>query len=318
MKILPLLLVLLAISMAVFAQAPAALSGTRTFTTPAANTAQHRYFDALQTARTTYAAELEPAIKSVLAKGALDDANVINDLKKQLLAGAMPAIPGADLKVSAGNSARDRFERTVAVAQRQYATELQPPLKAAMAAGQLDEANAISLELKGLSVVAAAPAVAIAAKPPVGVTSKPLAPGVQFTRYPLHDSQKDGSAYGGYVPYTELGKPLGASHTIKSISKWEKELEENAVVSGFIRIDKPGSYDFKSESGYDRNELLIDGKIVCKFRDGEKTIATVELTAGLHQIVSVAYAHATKEVRVTWKPPGAAALTDIPNNILFR
>jgi hypothetical protein len=106
----------------------------------------------------------------------------------------------------------------------------------------------------------------------------------------MHPSQKDGNKYAGYVPLADLGKPIGAPRTVPTVSGWTKQVDENAVVAGLLRIDQRGTYQFRTSSGYDRNELLLDGKVVCKFRDGENKVATVELRIGLLPIVSVGYA----------------------------
>ncbi len=262
-------------------------------------------------------AELESSVKAAMAAGSLDEANAINDLRKVLEAGGMPK-PGQTFKTPHANDARGRFEKGVANAQRQYAADLQTSLKAAMAAADLNEANAINAELKGVAATAAAPAVAAAAStpPPLGTaTAGHSASGLLLTRYAMHPSQKDGNRYTGYVPYAELGKPLAAPKTIRTVSEWTKDVNENAVVSGLIRIDQPGRYEFRTTSGYDRNELLIDDKIVCKFKDGENKAASVDLRPGLLPIVCVGYAHSTTEVRVQWKPPGAADFSDIPSTL---
>ena len=294
-----------------------ALTGDRTFQSPAATASQQRYFESLQRERAAYGAELEPAIKAALAAGSLDDANAISEMKKRLEAGGMPATAGQVFKTARANEARTRFEKAVAAAQRRYAADLQPTLKAAMAAGQLEQANAINAELKALGATAIAPMVAVAASTPqpLGSATGRTAAGLLLTRYPMHPSQKEGNKYEGYVPHTELGKPLAAPRTIRTVSGWSKPVEENAVAAGLLRIDQPGSYEFRTDSGYDRNELLIDGNVVCKFRDGSNKVGRVELRAGLLPVVSVGYAHSTTEVRVQWKPPGAAEFADLPSNL---
>ena len=113
-----------------------------------------------------------------------------------------------------------------------------------------------------------------------------------------------------------MGKPKGAARTLKSISPWTKEKDENAVVSGYIRIDQPGTYTFRTRSDFDRNELIIDGQVVCKFRDGENKPGSIELTAGLVPFISVGYALATTFVMVEWMPPGQADWDVIPSNLL--
>jgi len=143
-------------------------------------------------------------------------------------------------------------------------------------------------------------------------------PGLTFWRFPVQPEQVTANRYDGYVPYEKFGKPLKAPRTLKSISKWEKAEGENAILTGYIQIDKPGTYGFRTGSGYDRNELLINGAVVCKFRDGENQGQTVHLPAGLLPIVSVAYVLSTKEVRVQWMPPGQTTWSDIPDKLLFH
>jgi hypothetical protein len=298
--------------------AGAALTGDRTLQSPSATDAQRRYMGTLQQARTTYASELEPALKAAMTAGSLDEANAINELKKSVEAGGMPATAGQNFKTGSADGARSRFEKAVVAAQRQYAVDLNQALKAAMAAGQLNEANAINGELKALGEAALVPTVAVAAATPAplgAATAGRSAQGLLLTRYPMHPSQKDGNKYAGYVPLADLGKPIGAPRTVPTVSGWTKQVDENAVVAGLLRIDQRGTYQFRTSSGYDRNELLLDGKVVCKFRDGENKVATVELRIGLLPIVSVGYAHSTTEVRVQWKPPGATDFSDLPSNL---
>jgi hypothetical protein len=291
----------------------ATLTGVPTFKTAPALTAQKHYFDSLQQLRKAYAQELEPTIKTAMAGGSLEEANAINNLKKQLESGGMPATSGQTFKTPKANEARIHFESGLANVQRQYVVELQPALKAAMASGLLEEANGINAELKGLAATEITPTIGVPTTVPLGAaTSGRSAEGLLITRYPKHPSQIEGDKRGGYVPYTELGKPLGAAKTIHTVSSWSKALNENAVVAGFIHITQPGVYGFRTVSGWDRNELLIDGKTVCKFRDGENKEETVELRAGVLPIVSVAYYCATDSVHVQWKPPGAESYSDIP------
>ena len=148
--------------------------------------------------------------------------------------------------------------------------------------------------------------------PPVHVAG----PGLTLLRFGLHKSQLDMGKGTGYVHYSEFGPPLKAPRTVYEISKWVKENEdENALLTGYIKIDKAGSYSFRTNSNWDRNELIIDGKIVCKFRDLDQVLP-VELPAGLLPIVLVGYAKLTKEVTVQWIPSGQTKWMDIPKNLL--
>ena len=315
-KFLPLLFI--SWSGALSADAPAtqspASTGARVFMTPAATTAQTAYIATVAAAGQKFSVELETAGKAALAAGNLDEANAINAVRQDL-AITRQALSGLMFKTAQANQARIRYETAVAAAQKQYVAGLQSALKSAMTAGNLTESNTIDAELKALAASAAIPA----AVPPVPFgQSLRVSRGLQIVRYKMHSTQTPGQNYEGYVPYTDLGKPLGAPKTQRSISSWTKEIDENAVVSGLIKIDKPGLYEFRTDSDFDRNELLVNGEIVCKFRDGSNKTGTVELPAGMIPIISVGYAVRTKEVRVHWRPPGQAEWSAIPNDLLYR
>lgn len=288
-----------------------ALNGQRLFTTPAAANAQQTYGAALATARSTYSVELEKAMKAALASADLEEANAIRAARQTLTTAAIPPT-GQVFKTSLANQALRRFEAAVSAAQKVYARDLTTALKAAMAAGNLDESNGINSEIKAILTVAAAPASKFAPKP-IGQPSQ-TSRGVSIVRYPVHPTQSDN--YTGNIDIDQMGKPKGAARTLKSISPWTKEKDENAVVSGYIRIDQPGTYTFRTRSDFDRNELIIDGQVVCKFRDGENKPGSIELTAGLVPFISVGYALATTFVMVEWMPPGQADWDVIPSNLL--
>ena len=286
-------------------------SGQRLFITPAAANAQQIYGAALATARNSYSAELENAMKAALASTDLEEANAIRAARQALTTTAIPPT-GQVFKTSLANQALKRFEAAVTAAQKVYARDLTTALKAAMAAGNLDESNSINAEIKSLLTIAAAPPSKFAPKS-IGQPSQ-TSRGVSIVRYPSHPSQFDN--YTGNIDVSQLGKPKGAARTLKSISPWTKEKDENAIVSGYIRIDQPGTYTFRTNSAFDRNELIIDGQVVCKFRDGEKKPGTAELAAGLIPFVSVGYALATTDVMDEWMPPGQADWSVIPSTLL--
>ena len=154
-------------------------------------------------------------------------------------------------------------------------------------------------------------------------TSKPgevkiVGPGLTLLRYGLHPSQVKADKGTGYVHYSQFGKVVKAPKTLTSISNWKKPVEENAVLTGYLEIEKDGEYHFRTDSDWDRNELIVDGKIVCPFRDGSNKAGSVQLKAGLVPIVSVAYVIETKDTRVQWMPPGKTEWSDIPNKALKR
>jgi len=299
-----------AVAQAVPAAAP---TGKRAFTTPAAVAAQNTYTAGLKAARLKYSTELEQAVKAALTAGNLDDANAITAMREKITADSLPVTNGP-FKTSQANEARVHYDMAVTAAQRQYGRDLQLALKQAMAAANLAESNEINAELKTL-VALLATASPSAAPPPIGQSTQ-KARGLEIVRYRRHPSQSSGDGYNGYVSIADLGKPIGAPHTVKSLSSWTKNVDENAVVSGFIKIDKPGLYEFRTDSGFDRNELVINGQIVCKFRDGVNKEASIELSAGLIPITSIGFATHTAETRIQWKPPGQADWSAIPNELL--
>ncbi len=296
----------------------AALTGARAFATPDAVTAQKTYSTGMTAARLKYVTELDQAMKVAMAAGNLEDANAIHATQQKLTAASLPMTTGP-FKTSQANEARLRYEAANTTVQRQYGRDLQQALKGAMSAANLTEANEINGEIKALVALLTpsnpptAPATS-AAQPPIG-QSAPKARGLEIVRYAQHPSQATGDNYKGNVAVKDMGKPLGAPHTVKSLSTWTKDLNENAVVSGFIKIDKAGTYEFRTNSDFDRNELVIDGQIVCKFRDGPNVPQSVRLKAGLLPITSIGYAIRTTETRIQWKPPGQD-WSDIPDELL--
>lgn len=303
-------------SLAAFAQEePAAAPiAARTFVNPAAQTAQSNYQAGLKAARLKYAADLNQAMKVVLTAANLEEANAINATLQKLGAEDLP-LSTAPFKTAQVNEARLRYEASVTNAQRQYGRDLQQALKGAMAAANLEESNEINAEIKAL-INLLAPASSSTPQPPIGQPPK-KAPGLELVRYPQHPSQAVGQNYNGNVSAADMGKPLGAPQTVRSLSIWTKAVNENAVLSGFIKIEKAGTYEFRTNSDFDRNELMIDGRIVCKFRDGPNEPQSVRLKAGLLPIASTAYAIRTTETRIQWKPPGQE-WSDIPDDLLFH
>lgn len=288
-------------------------TGERRFTTPAALAAQNTYKAGMKSARLKYSAELELAVKAALTAGNLDDANAITAAREKITTESVPAVAGP-FKTSQANEARAHYDAAVTALQRQYGRDLQPALKQAMTAANLAESNEINSELKTLAARLASTTLS-SAPPPIG-QSTPKARGLEIVRYRRHPSQSSGDGYNGYISVAEMGKPIGAPHVVKSLSSWTKNVDENAVVSGFIKIDKPGLYEFRTDSGFDRNELVINGQIVCKFRDGVNKPAGIELSAGLVPVTSIAFATHTTETRIQWKPPGQPDWSDIPNELL--
>lgn len=290
------------------------LTGVPSFTNPAAQKAHTNYMTALTAARVKYAADLNQVMKGVLAAANLEEANAINATLQKLATDDLPFTTDP-FKTTPANNARLRYEATITDVQRQYGRDLQQALKGALAAANLEESNEINAEIKAL-VAVLAPVNSSAPLPPNAKTPS-KAPGLEIVRYAQHSSQATGQNYVGNVDLKDMGKPLGAPQTVKSLSTWTKAVNENAVVSGFIKIEKAGTYGFRTNSDFDRNELQIDGRVVCKFRDGPNEPQSVRLKAGLLPITCIGYAIRTTETRIQWKPPGQE-WSDIPDDLLFH
>ena len=99
--------------------------------------------------------------------------------------------------------------------------------------------------------------------------------------------------------------------------------EKNAVAFGYLKIDHPGDYEFRTYNHYDRNALIVAGLVVCPYRGsvsggseptGKERIL---LRKGLVPIASIGYVDAKGNVNVTWRPPGAKEFSPIPKDLLF-
>ncbi len=148
--------------------------------------------------------------------------------------------------------------------------------------------------------------------------ARPFAPGLVVTEYPRHALQAN-EKDNFYVPLEQLGQPIGDKYIAESLSPWKWETERNAVASGFLEIEADGDYSFTTHSFYDRNLLMIQGEVVCAFRDGDNTVATIPLKKGGRvSIISAGFVggRGADGVFVRWKPPGQAELSPIPARLL--
>jgi|GEM_PF-3547650 len=143
-------------------------------------------------------------------------------------------------------------------------------------------------------------------------------PGLVKQEYYRHKSQDAHSS--GFVPLSELTEVAGPTTLVDQIDKWTYNQERNAVIQGYLLIEKEGEYSFNSISYYDRNALYVGtlSEPVCGYRDGENRIATVTLPAGLVPIASVGYVAARGSCNVQWVPPGEKDLTPIPSRLFFH
>lgn len=148
--------------------------------------------------------------------------------------------------------------------------------------------------------------------------ARPFAPGLVVTEYPRHALQAN-EKDNFFVPLEKLGQPIGDKYIAESLSPWKWETERNAVASGFLEIEADGDYSFSTHSFYDRNLLMIQGEIVCAFRDGDDTVVTIPLKKGGRvSILTAGFVggRGADGVFVRWKPPGQAELSPIPARLL--
>lgn len=158
----------------------------------------------------------------------------------------------------------------------------------------------------------------LGAAAPLSADTKPFAPGLVVTEYPRHALQAN-EKDNFFVPLEQLGQPIGDKYITESLAPWKWETERNAVASGFLEIEADGDYSFSTHSFYDRNLLMIQGEVVCAFRDGDDTVATIPLKKGGRvSIISAGFVggRGADGVFVRWKPPGQAELSPIPARLL--
>ncbi len=106
----------------------------------------------------------------------------------------------------------------------------------------------------------------------------------------------------------------------RTVSPWKHESERNAIVRGYLRIDKKGTYVFTTDSFYDHNLLMIEGKLVCGFADGGSKLVKVQLDKGFVEFLSAGYfgGRGASGINVRWRPPGAREVENIPGDRLFH
>jgi hypothetical protein len=293
------------------AQAPVLL-----FSTPAAVGAKSRHDQAATSATQQYLRELNAAMKSAMQFNNLEEANLIGAVSKSVLANGSGE---GDFKTASAKSAKARYTQALITAKKAYSRELEVAGKSALLASNLEEANAINAtrtkldeELKSLGAGPAPSTAVFGLAPPNSATR----PGLLVREFPRDKSQTDGGH--AELPLESMGEPLKKTFTIRTLAEWKYGPERNAVASGYIKIEKDGEYAFNSQNFYDRNSLMVDGQVVCKYRDGDKTVATIILKAGMVPIISIGYVEARGTVKVRWKPPGQTELGEIPGKLLFH
>ena len=130
----------------------------------------------------------------------------------------------------------------------------------------------------------------------------------------------------GFVHAYKLGEVVGDSKVGYDLRAWTFTKGLNAALVGFLRIDEPGTYVFRTYNYYDRNALYIDGQIVSPYR-GSQSRGTdsgnvpqnkerIYLGKGLVPIVCVGYVDARGTVNVWWSRPGQNEYETIPQTRL--
>jgi hypothetical protein len=112
-----------------------------------AGEAELRYKQSLATASQQYLADLDAALQSAMRVGNLDEANAIRDVLRDIKDGKRAS---PQFKSTFAITAKNRYEQTATLAVQQYIRDLDAAQKAALNAGNLDEANAINARRKQL------------------------------------------------------------------------------------------------------------------------------------------------------------------------
>jgi len=141
------------------------------------------------------------------------------------------------------------------------------------------------------------------------------APGLTVSEYPRHTEQVDESSF--YLDLAKLVEPVGAKRITKTLDPWTWTETRNATARGELIIPVDGDYAFATRGHYDRNLLMINGKVVCGFCDGEDTVATIPLKKGSVEICVVGYLGSRGSANVLWRPPGQKELGPIPARSLM-
>lgn len=144
-------------------------------------------------------------------------------------------------------------------------------------------------------------------------------PGLVVHEYPRHAKQD--SEENSFFEPGEFGDPIGAPSVTDTLNGWKHETERNAIAKGFLRVESAGVYRFRTNSFYDRNQLRINGEIVCHYMDGGSRVKEIELEAGFVPIESIGFVNGrggSQGIEVLWQPPGQRELGPIPKSSLFH
>jgi len=140
-------------------------------------------------------------------------------------------------------------------------------------------------------------------------------PGLTITEYPRHAEQVDEASF--YLDPGKMGEAVGTKRITKSIDPWTWTETRNATARGELVIPEDGDYGFLTKGFYDRSLLMINGKVICAFQDGEETVTTIPLKKGKAEIRVVGYLGSRGSASVLWRPPGQKELGPIPSRLLM-
>jgi hypothetical protein len=118
-----------------------------TFKSPTAIRAQARYNQSSAAASKRFVDELDRTLAYALKAGALEEANQINEAKKQAASGSAVT---EDFKRANLVAARNQYRDSLVSAKGQYFRDLEPALRETTKAGDLQEANTIDAVRKAL------------------------------------------------------------------------------------------------------------------------------------------------------------------------
>jgi hypothetical protein len=139
--------VLRALSVMILSAVPALAANDPGFKSPAAIKASQRYESSVNAASKRLDAELDRTLKFAMQAGALEEANQISEARKQVAAGSFVTV---DFKRQNLVTARNLHRDTLVAAKGQYFRDLEPALREATKAGDLQEANLIDSTRKAL------------------------------------------------------------------------------------------------------------------------------------------------------------------------
>lgn len=299
MRFLSALFVLLSIAAAVAANdIPATLEAAR-----------EAHAKAIQTAQAKFLAAVDDEIKKAAASGSLELVKSIQQEKAALEADGNYEPKAARLRPaltryqSELKAARDKLRTSLTAAKVAYTKQL-----------RIAEAEAVDAEIKAVGTV-------VAASPPQAGAPANLQAGIAVLLFDRIASQQGNE---GFVEPSKLGKATGEPTAIDSMASWKYDESKNAVAYGYLKIDQPGEYEFRTYNHYDRNALYVAGQLVCPYRgsvaggsepSGKERIV---LRKGVIPIVSVGYVDAKGSVDVTWRRPGEKEFSAIPVAVLLH